>query len=73
MNHLGSDTKWMVSNTNQNDELKSHNHSIPMHNDGGNVGVRYQGGSPSSTIDSGSSGGSETRPKNAAVIYIIKY
>ena len=57
----------------QNDELKSHNHSIPMHNDGGNVGVRYQGGSPSSTIDSGSSGGSETRPKNAGVIYIIKY
>ena len=57
----------------QNDELKSHNHSIPMHNDGGNVGVRYQGGNPSSTIDSGSSGGSETRPKNAGVIYIIKY
>ena len=57
----------------QNDEFKSHSHQIPMHNDGGNAGLRYQGGSPTSNINSQSEGGNETRPKNAGVKYIIKY
>lgn len=56
----------------QNDEFKSHNH--PM-NTQGNVasGGGYSAYRPGTSGGSGSSGGAETRPKNAYVNYIIKY
>lgn len=58
----------------QEDEFKAHRHGISVSdNPGGSGRVEVAGGSPQSTYSSGSAGGSETRPKNAAVNFIIKY
>lgn len=65
----------------QTDEFKSHNHApgsgvwatgIGVTNvaSGNNAQATYGGGSSSNTANSG---GNESRPKNAYVIYIIKY
>jgi microcystin-dependent protein len=66
----------------QGDELKSHKHIIPT-GSVENGGARDHGGVPmidwtalTSNVNPNSisyTGGSETRPKNAAVYYIIKY
>ena len=63
----------------QNDQLKSHNHQIPDYvstsstrgqkfrfQDNGSGAIEYY-------VTTDNSGGSETRPKNAGVIYIIKH
>jgi len=57
----------------QQDELKSHNHSFYALGTGGNsLFSGYNGGNNSYNTTS-NTGGSETRPKNAYVYYIIKY
>jgi len=80
-NGLGSDpdaasrTGGDVVGSSQADEFKSHNHDLPIQlNNGyaaGAGGARYQtylGG-----VDTGDSGGNETRPRNKYVQFCIKY
>ena len=64
----------------QYDEIKSHNHNFTVYGlkSAGGSGFTGEGTSSNSgwyqnTKNISSSGGSETRPKNAAVYYIIKY
>ena len=65
----------------QTDAFKSHAHSRPqdVFDSGGRDGLRVGGGAgygfswTAPFPDTGSTGGSETRPKNAYVNYIIKY
>jgi microcystin-dependent protein len=58
----------------QNDELKSHNHYVTMSSyPTGSNGVFANGGTFSGGGTVNSTGGNETRPKNAYVYYIIKY
>jgi len=61
-----------VFGTDQQDELKAHTHSIAAQNStyATAAGAVWVNGSGKST---GSTGGSETRPKNVALSYIIKY
>ena len=56
----------------QLDELKSHNHGVIV---GNNIGsnTAYAGSGSSGSAYSSNTGGSESRPKNAYVYYIIKY
>jgi microcystin-dependent protein len=57
----------------QNDEFKSHNHNFSaLGNSGNSLFSGYNGGNSSNNTTS-NTGGSETRPKNAYVYYIIKY
>ena len=58
----------------QQDEFESHNHTISVYNTGGGAVVSQgQGSLVASTQTTGNRGGSETRPKNAYVYFIIKY
>lgn len=63
----------------QNDSFKRHKHTVPSDSAGGNVDQNSLYGSAgsdegySSTPGTGEEGGSETRPENANVNYIIKY
>lgn len=66
----------------QADEYESHNHQVSMYDGGGGnafgtsgSGTRGQSGSTGAGAfqNSNTSGGNETRPKNANVHYIIKY
>ena len=64
-----------VSST-QSDEIKSHTHPSGNVNYGTShwvTGVDFAGGSQSLWFRSGAWGGNETRPKNVAVLYCIKY
>jgi microcystin-dependent protein len=60
----------------QNDELKSHTHTERYQGRsiqaGGNTIAHYLDNSASPGVETGATGGSETRPKNAYVNYIIK-
>jgi len=58
----------------QSDELKSHSHSIPMWRDNFH-GTRPLGGSSTNLTASSTSafGGTETRPRNIALLACIKY
>jgi len=57
----------------QSDELKSHNHTIPI-SGGNSASSNYGGyGTYSNLNTTNNTGGSETRPKNAYVYYIIKF
>lgn len=64
-----------VVGSSQADEFKSHNHDMPIQlNNGyaaGSGGAREQ--AYSAGVDTGNRGGNETRPKNYAVLYIIKF
>lgn len=72
----GIDTS-RVFGSNQNDDFKSHNHTANGHsiyNGNNSIGGQSSGvyvGMNSITISS--SGGTETRPKNIALLYCIKY
>lgn len=59
----------------QADELKSHSHSLPVHTDAnagdGNIEDSDGTGAPR-TASTGATGGSETRPRNIALMFIIK-
>lgn len=58
----------------QLDELKSHTHTTNINSSANNgSGGWLSSGAIFSTITSNATGGSETRPKNAYVLYIIKY
>jgi microcystin-dependent protein len=63
-----------IIGTNQQDEFKSHTHKIVYTNNNSWFG---HGGFPlfgsATTADTGATGGSETRPKNIALMYCIKY
>ena len=64
-----------VSST-QSDEIKSHSHPAGNVNYGTNhwvSGVDFAGGGQSLWFRTGTDGGNETRPKNVAVLYCIKY
>lgn len=59
----------------QVDDLKSHSHNIPLY---GNIAavttvVASSGSSLSSTGATSASGGTETRPRNIALLAVIKY
>ncbi|ENX03635.1 hypothetical protein F900_00729 [Acinetobacter modestus] len=57
----------------QADELKSHAHDILTNDDELGIGRVTVGGPPTSTTyQTGSTGGNETRPRNIALMYIIK-
>jgi microcystin-dependent protein len=55
----------------QNDQFKSHNHGITTGGSFGNQVLRKDGSSSTST-STNNAGGTETRPKNAYVYFIIK-
>ena len=58
----------------QGDAFKSHSHSVTSRNVAGSGGNRvWTHISPNETQSTGNTGGSETRPKNVYVNYIIKY
>jgi microcystin-dependent protein len=64
----------------QRDELVSHNHTITKFSSGGDTTNRLIGGTSNNSTgnqdhryDMGLTGGSETRPKNVYVNFIIKY
>ena len=59
----------------QADELRSHNHSIQGNNYSGEIIVTIEGSSsqPLHTAYTGYTGGSETRPRNVALMFCIKY
>jgi microcystin-dependent protein len=72
--YLGGNTGNNIGSY-QNDEFKSHNHNYsgwygPFGNPA--IGSGGNGNTTTISIQSSNSGGSETRPKNAYVIYIIK-
>jgi hypothetical protein len=59
----------------QNDELKSHQHQLPIASMGGGGGLRYfnpQGGANPLVTPGNDIQGKETRPKNVYVYFIIK-
>ena len=59
----------------QTDELKSHTHTVPSNSDNetGNGYVEDANGTGTArTVVTGSTGGSETRPRNTAVMFVIK-
>jgi hypothetical protein len=61
----------------QDDQLRSHTHTETRFLDAGNDPSRSTPGGDDvgslQTANTGSTGGNETRPKNAYVNYIIKY
>jgi len=58
----------------QADELKAHTHTFSTHYNTGAGGVPLQGtSSPVGTVTTSSTGGSETRPRNIALLACIKY
>ena len=58
----------------QADDFKSHTHNIPAYNDSdGGFIDSAAGNSLVSNVTSGSTGGTETRPRNIALLYCIKY
>jgi len=58
----------------QADELKAHTHTFSTHYNTGAGGVPLQGtSSPTGTVTTSSTGGSETRPRNVALLACIKY
>jgi len=58
----------------QADELKAHTHTFSTHYNTGAGGVPLQGtSSPTGTVTTSSTGGSETRPRNIALLACIKY
>ena len=60
-----------VIGTAQADEFKSHTHTTPT---GGGAGYgQPAGGAPAGASTTGAAGGSETRPRNVAMLACIKY
>lgn len=58
----------------QKDELKSHSHTVPHSAESGSRGGHIAGAAYSASSRSTyASGGSETRPRNIAVVYAIRY
>lgn len=60
----------------QNDEFKSHNHNIIAATDESDVGPKVRGGGTSATtgtVVTEATGGTETRPRNIAMNFIIRY
>ncbi|PFH10858.1 tail collar domain [Collimonas sp. PA-H2] len=58
----------------QSDELRSHSHLINTRNTIGTTGVASEsGGTPGSSYITGFAGGTETRPRNIALLVCIKY
>ena len=58
----------------QADELKAHTHTFSTHYNTGAGGVPLQGtSSPTGTVTTSSTGGTETRPRNIALLACIKY
>ncbi|BBD09603.1 phage tail protein [Desulfovibrio ferrophilus] len=71
----GVDSGRTVGST-QAQAYKSHTHAASIPNaisEGSGRGLIYMTSSGATSITSGSSGGSETRPRNIALIYLIKY
>lgn len=58
----------------QNDEFESHTHSISHYIESNNSGSNIAGGNGASTVswNTNATGGSETRPRNVALLYCIK-
>lgn len=60
----------------QADDLKSHSHTIPINGSSGGNLTNVSEGDPSpadTTLATSSTGGTETRPKNIALLVCIKY
>lgn len=57
----------------QTDMLKSHSHSIPNQGSGLVSASLTNGDGDSNTYPTGATGGTETRPRNVAMNYIIKF
>jgi microcystin-dependent protein len=70
--YIGGNTGNKVGSF-QNDELKSHNHQVFTTSWNGSTGFAAGNGSGVAIGTVNSTGGAETRPKNAYVYYIIKY
>ena len=69
----GVDTGRTLGTT-QEDELKSHSHTTSVYHT--NIGGIYYGGTGGNmgaTSGTNATGGTETRPKNIALLYCIKY
>ena len=60
--------------SNQGFAIQSHNHSVPVQNfqDEG-VAIGISGDGNPTTINTNNRGGAETRPRNVALVYCIKY
>jgi microcystin-dependent protein len=57
----------------QSDDFKAHTHTVPYSDAGGGGScIENAVGVASLTVDTGSTGGSETRPRNIALLYAIK-
>lgn len=60
----------------QADELEAHTHTFSVSNNDTNNGSYADGtteSSPSGTVTTSSTGGTETRPRNVALLYAVKY
>jgi len=73
-NGRGVDTGRIIG-TNQSDELKSHSHQLwgRIASAAGTANREISGVSGNSNVQSNSFGGLETRPRNIAMMYCIKY
>lgn len=72
---MDSDAPWRAAGSYQGDQLRSHNHSIAGMADSGGHGSWIESTNKSSQITTqwtGSAGGSETRPKNIALLACMK-
>jgi microcystin-dependent protein len=58
--------------TQQSDDFQSHSHTIPICTDTAGTGRLTQGNAGTSTMTTVAAGGSETRPSNFSILFIIK-
>jgi len=58
----------------QADELEAHTHTVPaLQDDTPNTAIASGSGALSATVTTSSTGGTETRPRNIALMFIIKF
>jgi hypothetical protein len=71
-NSAGVDAGRALLST-QADEFESHNHTINSYTGGGGPLGGHDGSAYNGSITTSSQGGTETRPRNVALMYIIKH
>jgi microcystin-dependent protein len=70
-NGKGTDSGRAILST-QADEFKSHNHTLNSYTGNGSPKGAHEGSAYNGSATTSGRGGSETRPRNLALMYIIK-